>query len=78
MEKLKEINENLKTAQEIYYNGYYNMIIEFLIQEGIRKQDYAEKVGVSNTACSLFLTKLKNGKSVSTKTLNKYIKALTK
>lgn len=76
MGKTEIQNDNIKNTQEIYYNNYYNMIISYLIEKGIRKQDFAKKVGVSNTACSLFLQKLKKGKQVSTKTLNKYIKIL--
>lgn len=76
MENLELKNNNLKDEQEKYYNNYYNMIISYLIGKGIRKQDFAKEVGVSNTACSLFLQKLKKGKAVSTKTLNKYIKSI--
>lgn len=83
MEKLELVKESveknegrLKRSLEDYYSMYYNLIIDYLVENGIRKQDFAKEVGVSNTACSLFLKKLKNGQTVSSKTLSKYIKVI--
>ncbi|AMD95627.1 helix-turn-helix domain-containing protein [Leptotrichia sp. HSP-334] len=63
------------TMSEYHKNVYAN--IEFARnQKGLSKGELANKIGISKSALSFVLNRLKNGKTINTKTLEKWAVAL--
>ena len=63
------------TMSEYHKNVYAN--IEFARnQKGMSKGELANEIGISKPALSFVLNRLKNGRTINTKTLEKWAEAL--
>lgn len=63
------------TIDEFHKNIYTNIELA-RNQNGLSKGELARKIGISKSAFSFVLNRLKNGKTINTKTLEKWSKAL--
>ena len=63
------------TMSEYHKNVYANIELA-RNRKGLSKGELADKIGISRPALSFVLNRLKNGKTINTKTLEKWADAL--
>ena len=63
------------TMSEYHKNVYANIELA-RNQKGLSKGELANEIGISKSALSFVLNRLKNGKTINTKTLEKWANAL--